>query len=102
MLHLDRALSLAELSETEDPQARAQEAMLSVTESLGEYPLLAISKGATARVLNGAGLRPQDLAECRWERPGGAGPVVLADGQGEALALGVFDGKASVRVKRLL
>ncbi len=103
-LHIENAISLTELAEAQDPVVRAQEAMLGIAESLSEYPLLRITPEVASRVQHGAGLRPQDLSACRWDRAAGEGPgtVVIADQGGEALALGLFDGRAQVSVKRLL
>lgn len=90
----------------EDPRARGQmeKAILPIAKALPELPRLRISDASMMpRILHGQGLRPQDMESCQWDSPNMrvSGPVLVLGDSGEALALGDFDGNASVRVRRL-
>lgn len=105
---LEDAVPLARIDEAPDPVAVAREHLKPIASMLTEVPHLRVSPRIAPRILNGNGLRPSDFSGCEWKptgappRPGESQAVLVLDEQGEALALGAFDGQAVLSVQRVL
>jgi tRNA U55 pseudouridine synthase TruB len=103
-LDLQDAVSLGQLAGSADPKEEVRKHLLPIARVLSGLPTLRVSRPMIPRILQGAGLRPTDMTSCRWMTPaaGEIESVLLVGDEGEALALGAYDGQSSLKVKRLL
>jgi tRNA pseudouridine55 synthase len=98
------ALKLEAIGDSDDPKKEIKAHLLPIAKVLSGLPTIRVSGPAIPRILQGAGLRPTDMTSCRWMTPsaGAIDSVLVVGNEGEAIALGAYDGKSSLKVKRLL
>lgn len=103
-LDVSDAIPLGEIERSSNPVETVLSRMMPICQALSGLPTLRVCDDVVRRILQGAGLRPADMASCRWMTPaaGRIDPVLVVGEKGDALALGAFDGHASLRVKRVL
>jgi tRNA pseudouridine55 synthase len=102
-LDLSDAVTLEEIELAPDPAEMVRSRLLPITKALSGLPTLRVCECVAPRVLQGAGIRPSDMSVCKWVTPaaGRLDSVLVVGEEGEALALGSYDGQASIRVKRV-